>query len=143
MGAEVRPVETSLLWWQTGHIPSAGTLQTAGKFLLLQGEVMMKEHRCPKCGSESHIQEHLTVLVGIEDWPTASLFTAVVVVMGNYLAIQSQVVAVAILIAIAPLFINFFKKYYCDACEIDFRDNEEESAKIKPAAIKPAGPPKA
>jgi len=95
----------------------------------------MKEHRCPKCGSESHIEEHLTVLVGIEDWPTATLFTAVVVVIGNFLAVQSHAVAVAILIAIAPLFINFFKKYYCDACEIDFRDEADEPA-IKPSEVK-------
>lgn len=84
----------------------------------------MKELRCPHCGSSAHVDSHLTVLLAIEDFPLATLFTAVVVIIGNVLAVASEAIAVGLLIAVLPLFLSFFRKFYCERCEIEFREPE-------------------
>lgn len=83
----------------------------------------MELPHCPHCGRNDQVESRRSLILGPRDIPLAILFTAVVVVAGNALAAASSIVAVAVLIAIAPLFLSIFHKFGCERCAIEFGES--------------------
>ena len=81
----------------------------------------METPLCPHCGRSSQVESHYSVFLGPKDLPLTLVFTAIVLMASHTLELSGWVAAGAVAIAVAPLFISFFHKYFCGLCEIEFQ----------------------
>lgn len=75
---------------------------------------------CPKCKTDSFVDEHCTVLFTLMDWKTTIAFMLVVASFGHLIGLPLRDVFACSFITAIPLCIRVLRKGYCERCDIEF-----------------------
>ncbi|MCO6429864.1 MAG: hypothetical protein J5J00_03305 [Deltaproteobacteria bacterium] len=81
----------------------------------------MKLDHCPHCHTRSGLTDYFTLLLSLENWPLALLYSMLVIAFGNKLEFGNLAISLFIFAAIAPLAFHLVRKQSCENCGMEFK----------------------